>query len=383
MNSVRKGLALGAIVVGVIILLVGPRLLRGQGRMTARPSLSNWRPTQEYPGVRYVGSRTCAQCHTFQASTFSATPMAHALETPPRCEVLIKHPRLTFSNGHYSYQITTKGSQSIYIVTDGVTTISEPILYCFGQGVTGQTYVLRHNGKIYESRVSYYQGPRNLDFTIGQTRLVPTSVEEAVGRLVGLDEAKECFSCHSAEAVSNSQLQLDGLVPGVSCEACHGPGEKHVAAVKAKKLGDLQIFNPANLSAHELSQEFCGACHTSFDAAMVLPGVGGPNNIRFQPYRIFNSPGHNKIDSRVSCVACHNPHDRLEQEASFYDSKCFACHLSSPKEAKTTMRAAPACPVSTKQCVTCHMPKVEIPGMHFRFTDHWIRIARTGDPVPR
>jgi hypothetical protein len=29
------------------------------------------------------------------------------------------------------------------------------------------------------------------------------------------------------------------------------------------------------------------------------------------------------------------------------------------------------------------MPKVELPEMHFKFTDHWIRIARPGDPVPR
>jgi Cytochrome c554 and c-prime len=381
-NSVRKGFALGAIVIGLTVSLVGPRLLRGQGQMTARPSLSNWRPTQEYPGVQYVGSSVCAQCHTFESATFSATPMAHALETPSRCEVLLKHPRLTFRNGEYSYQITSKGTQRIYTVTDGVTTISEPILYCFGQGVTGQTYVLRHKGTIYESRISYFQALRNLDFTVGQTRLVPTSVEDAVGRPVGLNEIKECFSCHSAGAVSKSQLQLDGLVPGVSCEACHGPGEKHLAAVRAKNFKDLQIFNPANLSAHELSQEFCGACHISFDTAMLLPGQGGMNNIRFQAYRIFNSPGHNKIDDRVSCVACHNPHEQLKQEASFYDSKCLACHLTSPGEARTVRRTAAACPVSTKNCVTCHMPKVEIPGMHFGFTDHWIRIARPGDPVP-
>jgi hypothetical protein len=28
------------------------------------------------------------------------------------------------------------------------------------------------------------------------------------------------------------------------------------------------------------------------------------------------------------------------------------------------------------------MPQVEIPGSHFKFTDHRIRIARPGDPYP-
>jgi Cytochrome c554 and c-prime len=385
MNSTQKGLALAALAIGVTVFLAGPRILRvrGQGQMTAPPSASKWRPTQEYPGVRYVGSDACAQCHAYQASTFPATPMARALETPPRCEVLAKHPLLTFRNGPYTYQIISRGGRSVYTVSDGVKTISEPILYCFGLGVAGQTYVFRHDGKLYESRVSYYQEIQNLDITIGQTRLVPTSVEDAVGRPLGADETRGCFSCHSTAAVGGGQLQLERFAPGVSCEACHGPGEKHVEAVKAKNFRDPRIFNPAALGARELSQEFCGACHTSFETAMVMPGQGGVNNIRFQPYRIFNSPGHNKDDHRISCVACHDPHDELEREPSFYDSKCFACHLTSPREAKTETRAAAACPVSTKQCVTCHMPKVEMPGMHFKFTDHWIRIAKPGDPVPR
>jgi hypothetical protein len=29
------------------------------------------------------------------------------------------------------------------------------------------------------------------------------------------------------------------------------------------------------------------------------------------------------------------------------------------------------------------MPKVELQGMHASFTDHWIRIAKPNEPVPR
>jgi formate-dependent nitrite reductase cytochrome c552 subunit len=38
--------------------------------------------------------------------------------------------------------------------------------------------------------------------------------------------------------------------------------------------------------------------------------------------------------------------------------------------------------VGTKRCVGCHMPKVELPGAHFKFTDHWIRVVKAGDPFP-
>ncbi len=33
-------------------------------------------------------------------------------------------------------------------------------------------------------------------------------------------------------------------------------------------------------------------------------------------------------------------------------------------------------------CAGCHMPKYEIPGSHHEFTDHFIRIAKPGEPYP-
>jgi formate-dependent nitrite reductase cytochrome c552 subunit len=35
--------------------------------------------------------------------------------------------------------------------------------------------------------------------------------------------------------------------------------------------------------------------------------------------------------------------------------------------------------VATKYCVSCHMPKLEVPEMHHEFTDHKIRIVKPGD----
>jgi hypothetical protein len=163
-------------------------------------------------------------------------------------------------------------------------------------------------------------------------------------------------------AVNGRELKLERLSAGVGCEACHGPGEKHLVAMKAKRLDEPQIFNPGGLGGHELTQSFCGTCHTSFKQAMLLPGQSGINNIRFQPYRMFNGRGHNTNDPRTSCLACH---------------------LTTAKKAKTERHSAAACPVSAKNCASCHMPKVELPGMHAPFTDHWIRIAKPNEPTPR
>jgi formate-dependent nitrite reductase cytochrome c552 subunit len=38
--------------------------------------------------------------------------------------------------------------------------------------------------------------------------------------------------------------------------------------------------------------------------------------------------------------------------------------------------------VAKTNCVGCHMPKIDLPGAHAKFTDHQIRIVRAGDPYP-
>ncbi len=374
-------------IVCAVVWFWHPLLSWGQGPMQSAAPAAPWRPNQFIKDARFVGPDACAQCHVEEAADQHNTSMGRALERVSDCQILSTHPRLTFRTGPYSYQIVRQGKQSIYSVTDGTNTISEPILYCFGQGKAGQTYIFRHDGSFYESRVSYYKEIQNLDVTIGYPRSAPPSLEEALGRAISMDEARSCFSCHSTASVSGSELKLDHLMPGVSCEACHGPGEKHIAAVKAGafKTGDfknLQIFNPGRMDADDMTQEFCGSCHRSAEQVTFMPQRLGINNVRFQPYRIFNSRGHNTGDPRISCVACHNPHENLQHDTVFYDSKCLACHLSSTKAVKTEVRSAPACPVSSRQCVTCHMPKVELPGSHFKFTDHRIRIVRANEPYP-
>jgi cytochrome c554/c'-like protein len=366
--------------ISFVVLILGLWLFPFARAQNQRDAFSKWRPTHELAGVRYVGSNACAQCHAPLTSKRLANSMSRALEPVENCEILKTHLRMNFSNGPYNYQIVREGNRSLYTISDGLNSISEPILYCFGQGKAGQTYVFQHKGVFYESRVSYYREIRGLDFTIIHPRAVPESLEAGLGRPMTVEAAQGCFVCHSTAAVSGSQLDLDHLMPGVTCEGCHGPGEKHIAAIKAGNK-NLQIFNPAKLEADELSQEVCGACHVSFEKVLLMPKQGGANNLRYQPYRILNSRGHSG-DSRISCVACHDAHDKLAESAAFYDSKCLACHLLTRNQAKTAARSAAACPVSKQQCSTCHMPKIELPGAHGKFTDHWIRIVKPGEAMP-
>ncbi|HZU29443.1 MAG TPA: multiheme c-type cytochrome [Bryobacteraceae bacterium] len=324
---------------------------------------------------------TCASCHKQQAESQPRTPMGHALELPGQCSILQKHPHMTFREGAYRYDLTTEGGHTTYTVTDGAKTVTLPIGWALGLGAAGQTYIYEKDGRYYESRVSWFDAIDGLDITIGATRITPRNIDEAAGRLLPVPDAQECFQCHSTGAVVDGHLQTAALTPGVQCRRCHDQAEQHLEGMRA---GNTSIIPPrlGKLSAEQMSN-FCGQCHRTWER-VAMQGPRGVANVRFQPYRLANSKCFDGTDPRISCIACHDPHQDVVRDAAAYDSKCLACHQSKSAAAadEAAKRTAPACPVSQARCVTCHMPKLDLPGGHAKFTDHQIRVVRNNEPYP-
>lgn len=322
---------------------------------------------------------TCASCHRSQA-TQSSTPMAHAIELPPANTVLAAHPSLTYHMGAYTWTVETHDGESTYKVTDGVNTIAQPIHWAFGAGA--QTWVFEQNGKFYESIISFYPGENALGITTGDERLTPQTLEEAMGRELTPMDVKLCFGCHATDAVTAHQLTLNTLHPGVTCSHCHQGALNHAADAVS---GDFSSAPPhlKDLSSESISN-FCGQCHRSWET-VVRNGWRGLPGVRFQPYRLANSRCFNGNDPRIACLACHDPHKDLVRDDSFYDSKCLACHAKAARpvvvSTANTVKAK-SCPVSTSKCVSCHMPKTNLPGGHLHFTDHQIRIVKPGETFP-
>ena len=86
-----------------------------------------------------------------------------------------------------------------------------------------------------------------------------------------------CFTCHQdIEDPKALDVHSD-----IHCEACHGPGQKHVLSSKS-----ADIFKPSG-------REFCGSCHELNPAK--------PKSAVFQ----IDLNKHN-VDK--NCIECHNPH---------------------------------------------------------------------------
>jgi Cytochrome c554 and c-prime len=327
-------------------------------------------------------SVTCATCHSAEAALQPLTGMGRALGTPDTDPGLRTHPKLTVQKGPFSYTVETREDKSIYSVTDGTRTISVPVRWQFGAG--NHTWLLERDGHLYESIVSYYQSIDGLDTTTGDEVLRPKTLEDAFGRELGPTEAKACFGCHATNAVVDGMLNLQSLHPGVSCQHCHiGAGQHLTDIVKGNVASvppDLSRFTTEDLST------FCGQCHRTWET-VVRHHWRGQINVRFQPYRLANSKCFNGADPRISCIACHNPHQSLNRDLASYDSKCLTCHAASTDSSLRPAAAAKpagakACPVAKSKCVSCHMPKVPMLGDLLTFTDHEIRIVKPGDQYP-
>src|SRR6266571_7599315 len=216
-----------------------------QGMATAdRLQGPGWWPTKgTAPRAEYVGSAACARCHRQLGTSQAATPMAHTEAPAALSPVFRDHPTLEFHLGPYSYRVDTHDGKSVYTVADGAQSVSAPLGWAFGAGRVGQSYLFERDGKI-------------------------------------------CFGCHTTAAATSDTLDLARLVDGITCEVCHRPGARHVAAIEHDRVSEARqaTLNPRTLDP-AASVDFCGACHSTW-WDVTLAHKTGIAALRSQPYRL-------------------------------------------------------------------------------------------------
>jgi hypothetical protein len=345
---------------------------------------SHWWPTAgKAPRAEYAGSETCGECHDELFKTQKQHAMAKASMPAADSPILRQHVGDAFRLDSYQYKILRDASGNPnFSVTDEGKGSSIPIDWAFGAGKVGQSYLSNRNGIFHEVRFSFFSTLNAFGVTPNQSLRSATSIVKAEGRQLSADEAERCFGCHTTASTASSRLDPEKAIPGVSCESCHGPGATHVSEMKTGDVeaGVAAIFNPKDLKPVELV-DFCGACHTTWWDAKGI-GATGIANVRFHPYRLESSRCWGKGDARLTCVACHNPHQPLVRELASYDNRCLSCHSSDLNTKPTADHPGSACPVGKRACASCHMPKYEVPDMHYKYTDHRIRVVKNPDLFP-
>lgn len=344
-----------------------------------RISQPGWWPTKLLPTRKdFVGSEACVQCHASIAASAKGSEMANALLRPADSEVLQTHEGRSFQLESYSYKLEHTPHSYEFSVSRGPEVATQPITWAFGDGKISQVYMTFKQDTYYESHFSYFGGISGFDRTTNQPRPAQ-SIETAMGRIVMPEETRRCFACHATAVTAEGAF--NDVIPGVTCEACHGPAAEHVAAMKARIEGGGGLtMNPKRLD-RTASVDFCGSCHMTW-VDVQLGDLTGASTVRFPAYRLENSQCWAQGDARITCVGCHDPHQPMVRNTAYYDQKCLGCHLTKANAGATKDHPGKVCPQSDHDCVSCHMPKREFADTHYSFTDHDIRVVRPGESVP-
>ena len=205
-----------------------------------------------------------------------------------------------------------------------------------------------------------------------------------------LPTSKVCDGCHFTGFMARGK-RVD---PGISCEACHGPGSEHVAHPESKVY-------MASLSDPVRQNEVCLQCHmrnrdkrledhnlsalygdardypmgyeagrSLADYKMVAPFEMGHETKEFYPNgaaKKNRTQGNEYVHSMmgrhgITCINCHDPHTlQPTAEKNTGNALCMKCHsFGSPiGPHQESLKAHTHHKKDSKGslCIECHMPK--------------------------
>lgn len=319
----------------------------------------------------FVGSEACVSCHPRQGEEHGRSLHSRTLAALEESDAF-RHVRfdqtLTDSALGMTYRWYMRNGKPVCRVerlSDGASEELTP-KYVVGSGRHGYTFLFERKGVFMESRLSYYPVAKRWAWTPGQEEQTP--FRAPMGRVLPADQAFSCFICHSTNLVhAGEQVLPEQSRFNVGCERCHGPGRAHAEQARAG-LKPEPLWSYRNASADTVMR-LCGACHREPGAIPEEELDQSPDLARFAGTALAASRCYQKSEGRLSCLSCHNPHDRLSTDRRHYERVCRSCHSGASK-------ADRPCPVQPSgPCVSCHMPTDHMPDPpEVKFHNHYIRV---------
>lgn len=221
-----------------------------------------------------------------------------------------------------------------------------------------------------------------------------------------------CADCHSTSVAKNYRFDTDSYdtrwrEQNVACEACHGPGARHVAWANAGGGGADNGLIPlkevsgvwADFDARGIrhwqgearknpSEDICAPCHSrrrpiapakpgdafldAFSPALLDAGLYFPDGqIKDEVFEWGSFQQSRMHGAGVTCIDCHEPHGAALRAQG--NVLCGQCHAESVFDQPQHHHHAENTPGA--QCVSCHMPQRTYMQVHVRH-DHSLRIPR-------
>ncbi|MBX7168769.1 MAG: tetratricopeptide repeat protein [Pirellulales bacterium] len=359
-------------------------------------ALGWWLPGHAPGASRYVGRQTCGQCHPEQLRRHAGSNHDRAMERVGADTVLGDFEQRDFE--HFGVQTHFHRLAEQFLVdTEGPGGGQQtyPVRYTFGVRPLQQYLVEFPGGRLQCLPQAWDTEARRWFHLYPQERLAPSDELHWTGAAQNWNYM--CAECHSTNLERNFELAANAYHTtwseiDVSCEACHGPGSRHVDMAESWLPwwdgSPARGLNPIRASARQ-EIETCGMCHSRrrasfaghqpgdplldhYDVELLREGIYYPDGQILEEDYEYGSFLESKMFLKgVRCTDCHDPHTAtLRAEGN---KLCNRCH--EPARFDTPRHHHHAAGSTGASCVACHMPTRTYMVVDARH-DHSLRIPR-------
>ena len=373
----------------------------------------------------FVGSNACIRCHASEGAEWGASQHRAAMAEANEHNVLGDFNGARISHGGTTAEFFTRDSR-YFVRTEGPDgkLADFEIKYTFGVQPLQQYLIELPRGRLQAFSVAWDSRPKSQH---GQ-RWFRLLSNERIGSDDELHWTRPsqnwnfmCADCHSTGLRKNYDRDADRFQThwaeiSVGCEACHGPGSRHLEWAAASRAGKTAqrdstkglntrlderrdvtwIANAAtgnSARSHprtsEREIETCAQCHSRRGQIADGYEAGKPFLDYYRPALLtaplYHADGQQRdevytwgsfLQSKmyakgVTCSDCHDPHSGKPRAEG--NAVCATCHQ--PAKYDTPNHHHHQSNTAGAACVSCHMPAttyMEIDPRH----DHSLRVPR-------
>jgi tetratricopeptide (TPR) repeat protein len=372
----------------------------------------------------FVGRPACASCHPEQDRRWRGSDHDLAMQVADRRSVLGDFGGATLTRDGVASRFFRRDGK-FFVRTEGPDGRVQdfPVAYTFGVRPLQQYLVALPGGRFqalgiaWDTRPHGSGGQRWFRLDAGE-RIDPGDPRHWTGR----DQTwnRMCADCHSTGLRKNYRPDLDRYETtwaelNVACEACHGPGSRHVAWAKTTPASERPVDGTMGLVVRlrdrrdvawpldaatgiarragpppsRVEVEVCAGCHArrsvledrgvqgrpfldTHRPALLVPDLYHPDGqILGEVYEYGSFLQSRMYRAGVTCSDCHDPHGlRVARPAT---AACARCHARARFDTTAHHHHRPG--TAGASCLGCHMPARTYMTIDAR-RDHSLRVPR-------
>jgi len=369
-------------------------------------------------GHAFTGSDTCKNCHASEYALWQGSHHDLAMQLPTPDTVLGDFDDASFTYGSITTRFFREGDKFM-VRTDGEDgeLTDFPVSYVFGVYPLQQVLLPLSRGRLQALSIAWDSRPE----AEGGQRWYHLYPEEVIDHQDPLHWTgpyqnwnTRCAECHSTDLRKNYDAATRSFTTtfeevDVSCEACHGPGEKHLELARKEQLksavnggfptalaqrGEWAFPEGKTIAKRRSALQSraqidnCGRCHARrgtlgdyhYGADLLdthrlslpqSPLYYHDGQVRDEVY-VYGSFVQSKMhQAGVVCSNCHEAHSLALRAPG--NGVCAQCHQ--PQKYDTTEHHHHDVGSTGGQCAECHMPETTYMGVDPR-RDHSMRIPR-------